>query len=188
MQRNPSRTGMPALVGLLLVVFVIAGLLVYEAWNTGRSRREIAERGLQDYAAYASWSAARAGENILTGSLSTMFRGIAGNRVAVGEDAASLKTIVAGARYLQQCDCAMNIPADYYFRYDALKNEVETEPFVPTARDLRVESGWAAAKVGSYAIQPTAPSLIKPDDEWLKSSLRDTRLESLPNFAIFFGL
>jgi len=35
---------MPALVGLLLVVFVIAGLLVYEAWNTGRSRREIAER------------------------------------------------------------------------------------------------------------------------------------------------
>ena len=50
---------MPALVGLLLVVFAIAGLLVYEAWNTGRSRREIAERGLQDYAAYASWSTAR---------------------------------------------------------------------------------------------------------------------------------
>src|SRR5678815_2195567 len=77
MQRNPSRTGMPALVGLLLVVFAIAGLLVYEAWNTGRSRREIAERGLQDYAAYASWSTARAGENILTASLSTIFRGIA---------------------------------------------------------------------------------------------------------------
>src|SRR4029078_11868516 len=118
MQRNPSRTGMPALVGLLLVVFVIAGLLVYEAWNTGRSRREIAERGLQDYAAYASWSAARAGENILAASLSTIFRGIAGNRVAGDEDIAPLSTLIAGSRYLAQCDCAMNLPADYFFRYD----------------------------------------------------------------------
>src|SRR5215208_1544046 len=119
MQRSPSRTGLPALVGLLLVVFVIAGLLVYEAWNTGRSRREIAERGLQDYAAYASWSAARAGENTLTASLSTVFRGIAGNRVPAGDPVTPLSSLVAAARYLAQCDCAMDLPADYYFRFDA---------------------------------------------------------------------
>src|SRR4029079_14848400 len=113
MQRSQSRTGMPALVGLLLVVFVIAGLLVYEAWNTGRSRREIAQRGLQDYAAYASWSTARAGENVLAGSLSTIFRGIAGNRVAENESLAPISALVAGAKYLAQCECAMPLPAGY---------------------------------------------------------------------------
>src|SRR4029079_2207360 len=138
MQRTPSRTGMPALVGLLLVVFAIAGLLVYEAWNTGRSRREIAERGLPDYAAYDSWAAARAGENILTASLSTIFRGIAGNRVAPGDDVTPLTTLLAGAQYLTQCDCAMNLPADYYFRYDSRTGLIETKPYSPPAPDLRI--------------------------------------------------
>ena len=76
MRRTLPGMGMPALVGLLLVVFTLAGLLVYEAWSTGRSRREIAERGLHDYAAYASWSTARLGENTLSASLSTIFRGL----------------------------------------------------------------------------------------------------------------
>ena len=174
-------------MGLLLVVFVIAGLLVYEAWNTGRSRREIAERGLQDYAAYASWSAARAGENTLTASLSTIFRGIAGTRVATGDGITPLATLLAGARYLAQCDCAMDLPADYYFRYDAQTSELETQAFVPPAPDLKVETGWAAAKVGSYAVQSTPPSLIQPDNGWLRSSLGETSLESLPNFAIYFA-
>lgn len=178
---------MPALVGLLLVVFAIAGLLVYEAWNTGRSRREIAERGLQDYAAYASWSAARAGENSLTASLSTIFRGIAGNRVGAGEEITPLATLIAGGRYLTQCDCAMDLPTDYYFRYDARTGDVDTEPFIPPAADLKIESGWAAAKVGSYTVTSPPPSLIEPDNDWLESSLRGTALESLPNFAMYFA-
>src|SRR5512141_830602 len=127
MSRTPSRTGMPALVGLLLVVFAIAGLLVYEAWNTGRSRREIAERGLQDYAAYAAYSSARAGESALSASLSTLFRGFVGNRISGGEPIAPMSTLLAGAKYLEQCDCAMELPTDYYFRYDARTSDVETK-------------------------------------------------------------
>jgi signal transduction histidine kinase len=174
-------------MGLLLVVFVIAGLLVYEAWNTGRSRREIAERGLQDYAAYASWSSARAGESILTASMSTIFRGIAGNRVGPGDPITPISTLVAGARYLAQCDCAMELPADYYFRYDSRTNAIETEPFVPPAADLKMETGWAAAKVGSYAVASTPPTLIEADNDWLASSLRNAPLASLPNFAMYFA-
>lgn len=175
---------MPALVGLLLVVFAIAGLLVYEAWNTGRSRREIAERGLQDYASYASWSAARTGENILTASLSTLFRGVAGNRVGAGEPVAPMTTLLAGARYLEGCDCALNLPADYYFRYDRRSGTIETQPFIPHA-DLNLETGWAAAKVGTYA--PAAPlSLITPDPGWLETSLAESAIERLPNFALYF--
>ena len=183
MQRSPSRTGMPALVGLLLVVFVIAGLLVYEAWNTGRSRREIAERGLQDYAAYASWSTARAGENVLAGSLSTIFRGIAGNRVAENEPVAPISTLLAGAKYLEQCDCAMPVPADYFFRFDRRSGRVETKIAELEAPARAIESGWAAAKVGSYTPQAPRASL-QPDEEWLSNVLTAAWLESLPNFAM----
>ena len=176
---------MPALVGLLLVVFVIAGLLVYEAWSTGRSRREIAERGLQDYAAYASWSAARAGENILAASLSTIFRGIAGNRVADDENIAPLSTLIDGSKYLAQCDCAMNLPADYFFRYDRRHSFVQTQPARKTSEQT-IETSWAAAKVGSYTPQPERV-LITPDESWLASTLDEASLESLPNFAIMFA-
>src|SRR5215203_1427705 len=126
MKRSPASTGMPALVGLLLVVFAIAGLLVYEAWSTGRSRREIMERGLQDYAAYASWSTARAGENSLAASMSTLFRGVVGSRVDREHPVASLDQLVSGAAYLRQCDCAVDIPADYYFRYDRTTGAIAT--------------------------------------------------------------
>ena len=175
---------MPALVGLLLVVFAIAGLLVYEAWSTGRSRLEIAERGLQDYAAYASWSAARAGENMLTASLSTLFRGIAGNRVGPGEQVAPITTLLAGAQYLESCDCAMNLPVDYYFRYDATSGALDTRAFVVHA-DPNAETGWAAAKVGTYA-SPAPLKLIAPDRDWVGSSLASFSLERLPNFALYF--
>jgi signal transduction histidine kinase len=185
MQRNLSRTGMPALVGLLLVVFVIAGLLVYEAWSTGRSRREIAERGLQDYAAYASWSAARAGENILAASLSTIFRGIAGNTVGGDDDITPLSTLVAGSKYLAQCDCAMNLPADYFFRYDGRRSIVETEPAKQTSEQT-IETSWAAAKVGSYTPQAERV-LIAPDEPWLARTLDALSMGSLPNFAITFA-
>ena len=186
MQRSPSRTGLPALVGLLLVVFVIAGLLVYEAWSTGRSRREIAERGLQDYAAYASWSAARAGENLLAASLSTMFRGLAGNRVGEKEAVAPLATLLAGAKYLEQCGCAMRLPADYYFRYDRRNGSLETKAAERSTVDQKMETGWAAAKVGSYT-PPHEKKLIRADEEWLEKSLEQSRLESLRNFAIRFA-
>ena len=176
---------MPALVGLLLVVFAIAGLLVYEAWNTGRSRREIAERGLQDYAAYASWSTARTGESLLAGSLSTLFRGLTGNRVAASEPIAPVSTLVAGAKYLENCECAMRLPADYFFRYDRRSGNVETAVAELKDPDKKVETGWAAAKVGSYTPQP-GRTLIDPDNEWIADILGSARLESLPNFAMQF--
>jgi signal transduction histidine kinase len=178
---------MPALVGLLLVVFAIAGLLVYEAWNTGRSRREIAERGLQDYAAYAAYSSARAGESSLSASLSTLFRGLVGNRIGAGEAIPPLTTLLAGARYLEQCDCAMVLPTDYYFRYDARTGNVETKQADVPAPELKVETGWAAAKVGSYT--PTAEvKLIAPDDNWVAGTLQRAHMETLPNFALHLAM
>jgi signal transduction histidine kinase len=186
MLNTRSRTGMPALVGLLLVVFVIAGLLVYEAWNTGRSRRDIAERGLQDYAAYASWSTARAGENLLAGSLSTIFRGLAGNRISAREPIAPLSTLIAGAKYLDQCECAMRLPADYFFRYDARTGALDLTEAERSTGTNKMETGWAAAKVGSYTPQAERP-LLKPDKAWLDEVLRSGRFESPPNLVIRFA-
>lgn len=186
MKRNPRRTGLPALVGLLLVVFVIAGLLVYEAWNTGRSRREIAERGLQDYAAYATWSTARTGEGVLLASLSTIFRNVAGNRVAPGSPLAPIPEIVSGAAYLRQCDCAMNIPALYYFRFDRRSVSLQTALDNPDVAQPRTDVGWASAKVGSFT--PTPAKRQAPDEsEWLKVVLAQLSGRPIYNFGLLLA-
>ncbi|MEP6507721.1 MAG: HAMP domain-containing sensor histidine kinase [Gemmatimonadales bacterium] len=175
---------MPALVGLLVVVFSIAGLLVYEAWNTGESRRAIAERGLQDYAAYAAWSTARAGDGAIAAGLATLFRGLVGNRLNDRDSIAELTTLVAGARYLDNCDCAINLPADYYFRYDARSGSLTIAP--PTASASgRAETGWAAAKVGSFTPSETAP-LPRPDLKWLRSQLDAQSLQPSGGFVVRF--
>jgi signal transduction histidine kinase len=173
---------MPALVGLLLVVFVIAGMLVYEAWSTGRSRRDIAERGLQDYVAYASWTTARAGDNTLSASLSTIFRGLVGNRLSPADSIPPLGTLLAGAKYLEACDCAMVLPVDYYFRYDSRTQTITTAPYAPATVKRTVEPGWAAAKVGSYT-EASEPVLIKPDTAWLRAELEKIIAKPLFGFA-----
>ncbi len=173
---------MPALVGLLVVVFSIAGLLVYEAWNTGRSRREIAERGLQDYAAYAAWSTARAGDGALSAGLSTLFRGLVGNRIDAREPVAPLTDLVAGARYLEQCNCAMELPADYYFRFDARNGSLTTAPALSSSVN-GTEPGWAAAKVGSFAAPPPHP-VHAPDTAWLRRSVSDMTAREMGGFSV----
>jgi signal transduction histidine kinase len=184
MQRSTSRTGMPALMGLLLVVFVIAGMLVYEAWSTGRSRRDIAERGLQDYVAYASWTTARAGDNTLAASLSTLFRGLVGNRERGTDSIPSIATLIAGSKYLESCDCAMILPTDYFFRLDRRTGELSVAPYEQTSVTRTVEPGWAAAKVGSYTEAPD-PSLIAPDEAWLRDALDRASAKPMAGFAVF---
>ena len=134
MPRATYRPGLPALVVLLLAVFAIAGGLVYEAWSTGKARTQLVERGLQDYASYATWNTARAGDNALAASLSTLFRGLTGNRIAAGEAVPDIGVLLSGAKYLQQCDCAVDVPAHYYFRYDARNGSVDLKPYVPPTR------------------------------------------------------
>lgn len=185
MSRAPRTTGMPALVGLLVVVFSIAGLLVYEAWNTGESRREIAERGLQDYASYAAWSTARAGDNALAASLATLFRGIAGNKLGPRDSIPSLAVVVDGAKYLDACDCAVELPADYYFTYDSRSGSIGIAPPIQTGSS-RIDPGWAAAKVGSFATIAVA-SKPSPDLKWLQSNLNETGNIPVSSFGVRFA-
>ena len=142
-------TGISALAGLLVVVFCIAGLLVYEAWSTGRSRRDIAERGLQDYAAYATWSTARMADATVTASLATLFRGLVGTRIAPAAALPPTSALEEGVRYLESCDCALPVPASYYFRVDSRSGEFTT--IAPPASGQEAPSGFATAKVGSFA-------------------------------------
>src|SRR5438105_2469908 len=144
-------TGIPALAGLLVVVFCIAGLLVYEAWSTGRSRREIAERGLQDYAAYATWSTARIADATVTASLATLFRGVVGARIGANAPLLPASTFEEGIRYIETCDCALPVPASYYFRLDSRNGDLTIIPHPRT--DAVAASGFASAKVGSFANQ-----------------------------------
>jgi signal transduction histidine kinase len=178
-------TGISALAGLLVVVFCIAGLLVYEAWSTGRSRRELAERGLQDYAAYATWSTARMADATVTASLATLFRGLVGTRIGPTAPLPPGSALEEGVRYLESCDCALPLPASYYFRVDSRSGEFTT--IVAPALGQPAPSGFATAKVGSFA-QPeiaVAPSAREKQD-----LIRTLSRQVLPpgiNFAVTFA-
>jgi signal transduction histidine kinase len=157
---TPAR-GIPALVGLLVVVFSIAGLLVYEAWSTGKARRELAERGLQDYAAYATWSTARMADATVTASLATIFRSVVGNRILPTGQLPPISVIEDDAKYLEGCDCALPIPARFYFRFDSRNHEVTTLAAMP--RSVASPAGYASAKVGSFA--QSEPPVVITDRE-----------------------
>jgi signal transduction histidine kinase len=180
-------SGIPAIGVLLVVVFVIAALLVYEAWTTGRSRREIAQRGLQDYAAYATWSTARAGDLAIGSALSMLFRGLVNNRVADTASLPSLNALVESARDVQDCDCTLEIPADYFFRLDLRNRQVTTAR--PLERTTRNESpsGWAAAKVGSFVPREKAKIVVDDDAHWLVQYLTPARAANGVGFSVIFA-
>src|SRR6476659_7944794 len=185
--RRPMRvTGIPAIGVLLLVVFVIATLLVYEAWSTGSSRREIAQRGLQDYAAYATWSTARAGDLAIGSALSMLFRGLVSNRVADTASLPSLNTLVESAREVQDCDCALEIPADYFFRLDLRNQQVTTARPLENATRTESPSGWAASKVGSFVPQEKTTS-VADDGRWLIRYLTPARAANGVGFSVIFA-
>jgi signal transduction histidine kinase len=181
---TPS-TGISALAGLLVVVFCIAGLLVYEAWSTGRSRRDIAERGLQDYAAYATWSTARMADATVTASLATLFRGLVGTRIGPTAALPPAAALEEGVRYLESCNCALPVPASYYFRVDSRHGEFTPVAAPPAGQSA--PSGFASAKVGSFS-QPevvAAPSAKEKQD-----LIRTVASKVLPagiNFAVVFA-
>jgi len=177
-------TGISALAGLLVVVFCIAGLLVYEAWSTGRSRREIAERGLQDYAAYATWSTARMADATVTASLATLFRGLVGTRIAPTAPLPSASALEDGVRYLESCDCALAVPASYYFRLDSRSGDFTTIPAPPSGSSPA--SGFASAKIGSFA-RPEV--VVTPTENAIQDLRRKLASQVLPpgiNFAVIF--
>jgi signal transduction histidine kinase len=177
---------MPALVGLLFVVFIIAGLLVYEAWSTGQSRREIAQRGLQDYAAYATWSTARAGDLALGASLSMLFRGLVSSRIGSSAPLPAISTVVDASRDIDECDCAVPMPADYFFRLDFRNDEVVTAPGARRSETPAETSGWAAAKVGSYSPSRTVAAPPRDGGRWLVQALAHQRTRSSTGFGVTF--
>lgn len=177
---------MPALVGVLLVVFAIAGLLVYEAWSTGRSRREIAQRGIQDYAAYATWSTARTGDATMTAALATLFRELAGNRVRVGDPIPPIARLTNGARYVEQCECALVLPAEYYFGVDLRDGSVAIAPGIQRTKREGTPSGWAAAKVGSFTGGEPERAATDDDGAWLPVAIAQSGIPASPSFGVTF--
>lgn len=186
--RRPIRvTGIPALGLLLFVVFVIAGLLVYEAWSTGRSRREIAQRGLQDYAAYATWSTARAGDLAVGASLSMLFRGVVSSRIAAGAAIPSLAGLVEADRDAQDCKCSLVIPAEYFFRIDFRNGQIITAQPAAVADHQEAPSGWAAAKVGSFVPRATPTLRVADDGRWISRYLTPARAADGIGFSVIFA-
>lgn len=116
--RLPVRaTGIPLLVGLLVVTFAIAADLGHEAWRNAVSQQVTAERAGRDVVRFTAGSSAYSAEATMSAGLRALFapvleRGATGRRVT----APAPDVLVRSARRLRDCRCAPLIPARYYFR------------------------------------------------------------------------
>src|SRR5687768_5155112 len=119
-----TRAGMPMLAALLLLTFGVTAVLVREAWRAARAQRELAERAVRDYASYATWSTARLAETNLYGALTGVLREVGVAPWSSHSPPPPLATLLRSVAYVEQCRCAAEIPADYYFRIDFERDSV----------------------------------------------------------------
>ncbi|HJU90562.1 MAG TPA: HAMP domain-containing sensor histidine kinase [Gemmatimonadaceae bacterium] len=121
MQRSVKSTRsrqVPVLVVLLVLTFAVAAALVHSAWRASRQQRETASQAVRDYAAYATWNAARYIEQGTGSSMAVLFRYVLMDTLDADEPVPSLGRILEGDGYARACDCVLVVPARYFFSAD----------------------------------------------------------------------
>ena len=107
-------SGMPLLVGLLVVTFAIAGDLAHEAWTTARAQRETADRALRDFVRYAATSLSLRAEANVGAAIAPLVAGVEG----AGDEARlpGPEALAAAAARIRACRCAPDLRSHWYFR------------------------------------------------------------------------
>ena len=115
-RRRPS-----FLIALLLLTLAAAGVLAYEAWDSARSHRTVAERALRDYASFAAISFSyRTTANLYVG-LTALFNAVGdphGARGDAGQATTPVAALERAAATIARCNCALAFTPSYYFRLD----------------------------------------------------------------------
>ena len=123
MPRRTALTGIPLLIGLLVVTFAIAADLAHEAWSTAVVQQETAERAGRDFVRLTATSRAYEAQSAIASALRALFAAIGPHdaplHAAPGPDA-----LEQGARRVLTCRCAPLIGASYYFRLRLSDREI----------------------------------------------------------------
>jgi len=73
MSRRPSLTGMPLLIGLLVVTFAIAADLAHEAWTTALAQQATAENAGRDFVRVTATSEAYETQSTISQAMRALF-------------------------------------------------------------------------------------------------------------------
>ncbi len=125
------------------------------------------------------------GDAALAGSLGTLFRGLIGVRTGKTAQLPPVSVLESDVAHLAECDCALPLPADYYFRVDLRNGELRVIP--APAEPAPASPGYAAAKVGSYAAAPIAMLPTPADGEKLITAIRGIRLSPAADYEVVFA-
>jgi len=106
MTRRSALSGMPLLVGLLVVTFAIAADVAHEAWTTSVVQQATAERAARDFVRLSATSVAHDAQSAIAVALRAFF-------APLGARETQLR-VVPDARVLARA--AAEVPASYYFR------------------------------------------------------------------------
>jgi signal transduction histidine kinase len=116
-------SGMPLLVGLLVVSFAIAADLAHEAWATAQSQQRTAERAARDFVRYAAASAADEVQATLGLALRALF-GTLETRGRLPHPAPGPEALLQAAARVAECRCAPALPVRYAFRLSLGRGEL----------------------------------------------------------------
>lgn len=170
--------GMPLLVALLVVTFLIAADLAHEAWTTALAQQRVAERAARDFVRFAATNAADESEATMTLALRALFGGMSAGELTL-VSAPEPGRLAQTASRIRSCRCAPAVPARYYFRLalgsgelrvagDSVPSSLERlwlrdtiARHVRTVRradwDLAVLSGGGQPYLVAYTLRTAAP-------------------------------
>jgi signal transduction histidine kinase len=111
-------TGMPILIGLLVVTFAIAADLAHEAWTTGVSQQRTAERALRDFVRFSATNTAYQAQASIELGVRTLLGPVAARSARDRSPAAELEALAESAARIVECHCAPVFRPTFYFRLD----------------------------------------------------------------------
>lgn len=114
--------GMPLLIGLLVVTFAIAADLAHEAWNTGLSQQQTAERALRDFVRFSATGATYQTQASIALGLRTLLGDVIARDTRGPLPGADV--LEQSAARIRECQCAPSFEPAFYFRLDLASGDL----------------------------------------------------------------
>ena len=140
--------GVPALAVLVAATLVV-GALVFQAFRAEQDQHATADRALRDYAGFAAWEFASNAKEQMWQAMTELLRPVEQlGPVPHGASLPPTSVLLASEKRVRECDCAVPLPAAYYFRLDLRSGAFETEG---SEKPASVERGWLVDTVWKHA-------------------------------------
>ena len=140
--------GMPLLIGLLVVTFAIAADLAHEAWSTGLSQQQTAERAVRDFVRFSATSTAYQAQASIELGVRTLFAPVIAHGARDASPAPGPEALQQSAARIRVCDCAPAFQPSFYFRLDLASRDIR---IVGDPMPSDAERQWLRDTIATHA-------------------------------------